>query len=109
MISLDFIKFSHICNVNKLATARNIVKLWFLPEMEQNCQCHVPQSILLNVGALQCHVGALQLPAAPPRALHRDSSLDLPTAAQKSQTVAKITIWSGQFFFQPIQYDWIQV
>ena len=48
---------------------------------------------------LQRHVERLQAPVPLPRfrALRKVSSLDLPTAAQRSQTVEKIIIWSGRF------------
>ena len=81
--------------MNKFANIHNLINLWFPPEMEQTCHV-VPHQHHLFVGQHQAHV-------ALPRALHQDSSLDLQTAAQKSPTMAKITIWSGQFFFQPIQ------
>ena len=80
--------------MNMFANIHNLINLWFPPEMEQTCHV-VPHQLL--VGPHQAHVALL------PQALHQDSSLDLQTAAQKSPTMAKITIWSGQFFFQPIQ------
>ena len=79
--------------MNKLANIHNLINLWFPPEMEQT----------YHVVPHQDHVGPHQAHVALPQALHQDSSLDLQTAAQKSPTMAKITISSGQFFFQPIQ------